>query len=122
MRKGAADQQLALAWADTDSTCRVALVGWGADIKRKVTHADDAAVLAAAPAEVSFAPPERLNYTLAAADLMQEGVDQLVLGYSAKYGKTQGCAALMLFVVVHVIMVLLHPKSIVEMVTGGKKA
>lgn len=28
--------------------------------------------------------------------------------------------ALVLFVVVHVIMVLLHPKSIVEMVTGGK--
>jgi len=30
--------------------------------------------------------------------------------------------ALMLFVVVHVIMVLMHPKSIVEMVTGGKKS
>lgn len=29
--------------------------------------------------------------------------------------------ALMLFVVMHVVMVLLHPKSIVEMVTGGKK-
>ena len=28
--------------------------------------------------------------------------------------------ALMAFVVVHVIMVLLHPKAIVEMITGGK--
>ena len=92
MRKASSDQQLALAWADTKGSCKIALVGWGADGK--------ASVLDRATPDLAKAPPEIEIYRLASADLLQRGDEQLVLGYIASYGKgdklVSGCAALML--------------------------
>ncbi len=89
MRKGSTDQQLALAWADANATCRIAVVGW--------TPSGQAAVLTTTTADVGFAPPRWPVFRLAAADLQHAESEQLVLGYPASYGGCYDCAALMLF-------------------------
>jgi hypothetical protein len=91
MQAGSIDQQMAVTWTDGAGAAKIALIGWNAEGKF--------AVLATTPLQFGFASPDMPVYTLAAADLMQKGVEQLVLGYPATYGtkKVKGCVALMLF-------------------------
>jgi hypothetical protein len=106
MQAGSTNQQFAVAWADTDDSCKIALLGW--------TASGEASVLATATPQVSFAPPAKprngnftsatVPYRLAAADVLHMGTEQLVLGYTATIPGTksgwpqrEGCAALMLF-------------------------
>lgn len=106
LRPGVADQQLVLAWASgaagykiggmpqtqpTTWTCHVAVVGCGADGKP--------AVLAQADPDVgfNFAIPGAPIFRVVASDLRQAGVDQVVLGYPAYFGKMESTVALMLY-------------------------
>lgn len=78
MRAGSSDQQLAVAWADPIGAPKIALVGWG--------NGGEATVVATAVPEITFAFPLFPAYRLAAADLLHNGTEQLVLGYSSFYG------------------------------------
>lgn len=89
----ASDQQLAVVWADTASSCSLALVGWAAD----GASTGKAVLLAKTTPDLAFAAPEIPLYRLAAADVMHKGTEQLVLGYPATCGAVKGCAALLLF-------------------------
>jgi hypothetical protein len=89
---GSIDQQLAVAWTDGAGAGKIAVIGWKAE--------GQAAVLATNSLQFTFASPDMPLYRLVAADLMQTGVEQLILGYPATYGKNKkvkGCAAFMLF-------------------------
>ncbi|WP_144183974.1 hypothetical protein [Elioraea rosea] len=105
LRKGVADQQLVLAWANGVNpyvvvhggkqpatwSCQVAVVGCGADGR--------IAVLAGANPDVGFgfAIPGAPIFRVVAADLKQAGVEQLVVGYPAFFGKMESTVALMSF-------------------------
>jgi hypothetical protein len=92
MQAGSTDQQLAVAWADGAGAGNIALIGCKAEGQTEV--------LATTPVEFTSVSPDMPAYKLVAADLLQKGVEQLVLGYPATYGKERkvmGCAALMLF-------------------------
>lgn len=102
MQVGSANQQLAIAWSDSTSTAAIALIGWEEATATAAgatapSAAFGAKVLAKETPQVSFAPPRAPVYRLAAADLLQAGAEQLVLGYPATYGSCPGCAALMLY-------------------------
>lgn len=83
------DQQLALTYADASGSCQLALLSF--DDKGTLTK------LASVAPTLSFASPERPTFRLAAGDLLVNGVDQLVIAYSATYGSVMGCAALLLY-------------------------
>lgn len=84
---GTADQQVVLAYPDASGAPRVAVLGWNGDkLARLATLAPD----------VTFAPPAAARYRVATADLTQDGVDQVVIGYPATYAGVAGCAALLL--------------------------
>lgn len=89
MQPTSADQQIALAWPDAIGSCQMALIGWIGE--------GAASVLATAKPDFTFASADRPAYRLASADLLHKGVEQLVLGYPATYGKVGSCVALMLF-------------------------
>jgi hypothetical protein len=72
MRATSTDQQIAVAWPDTASTAKIALVGWGADGKATLL-----AMVAPEMAGASATPVRRL----AAADLLHLGTEQLVFAY-----------------------------------------
>ena len=92
MQAATIDQQLAVTWTDGTGAGKIALIGWKAK--------DPAAMLATSSLDFTFASPDVPAYSPVAADLMRKGVDQLVVGYPATYGKkkkVKGCAALILF-------------------------
>jgi hypothetical protein len=84
---GTADQQVVLAYPDASGALRIAVLGWNADTLVSVATLDP---------DLSFAPPDAPRFRVAAGDLVQEGVDQVVIGYPASYAGVAGCAALLL--------------------------
>lgn len=89
LRTASADQQIAYAWPSAAGACQVAVVGWA--------DTGMLAVLAETPVDLQFAAADRPAFRLAAADLVQGGVEQLVLGYPGTHGTVRSCAVLALF-------------------------
>jgi len=83
-----ADQQVVVTCPDPQGVLNVAVLGW--------TKQTLVSVATATP-DLSFAPPDGAVFRVAAGDLLGNGVDQLVVGYSATYQSVKGCAALLLF-------------------------
>ncbi|MFV5997791.1 hypothetical protein ACNPQM_36775 [Streptomyces sp. NPDC056231] len=85
---GTSDQQVVVTYLDPKGVLNVTVLGW--------TKQTLVSVATATP-DLSFAPPEGSVFRVAAGDLLGNGVDQLVVGYSATYQSVKGCAALLLF-------------------------
>ena len=84
---GTADQQAVLAYPDASGALRIAVLGW---------KAGTLVALASLGPDLTFAPPDAPRFRVAAGDLVQAGVDQVVIGYPASYAGVAGCAALLL--------------------------
>lgn len=84
---GTADQQVVLAYPDAHGAPQIAVLGWTAGALVPV---------AALAPDLTFAPPDATRFRVAAGDLVQAGVDQIVIGYPATYAGVAGCAALLL--------------------------
>lgn len=85
---GTSDQQLLVTFAGASGAAQLALVGF---------TADGALAKVAAPAlNTSFATVERPVFRVAAADLNMDGVDEIVVAFTATYGQVAGAVALLL--------------------------
>ncbi|MEU9790188.1 hypothetical protein AB0E27_06095 [Streptomyces sparsogenes] len=85
---GTADQQVVVTYPDPQGALTVVVLGWSNQMLVSI---------ATATPDTSFAPPEGTVFRVAAGSLLGNGVDQLVVGYSATYQSVKGCAALLLF-------------------------
>ena len=84
---GTADQQVVVTYPDPHSSLQIAVLGWNKDTLISV---------ATSSPDLAFAPAEAAVFRVAAGHLLGNGMDQVVIGYSATYAKVAGCVALLL--------------------------